>query len=62
VALTPTADEITVRGVLAEFEAKFAPVADAVENGEFALWVGSGISRQAPNLGDLIERAFDYIP
>jgi hypothetical protein len=48
--------------VLAEFEAKFAPVADAVENGEFALWVGSGISRQAPNLGDLIERAFDYIP
>jgi SIR2-like domain len=61
VALTPTADEITVRGVLAEFEAKFAPVADAVENGEFALWVGSGISRQAPNLGDLIERAFDYI-
>jgi hypothetical protein len=61
VALTPTADEITVREVLAEFEAKFAPVADAVENGEFALWVGSGISRQAPNLGDLIERAFDYI-
>jgi hypothetical protein len=61
VALTPTADEITVRGVLAEFETKFAPVADAVENGEFALWVGSGISRQAPNLGDLIERAFDYI-
>jgi hypothetical protein len=47
--------------VLAEFEAKFAPVADAVENGEFALWVGSGISRQAPNLGELIERAFDYI-
>jgi hypothetical protein len=61
VALTPTADEITVREVLAEFEAKFAPVADAVENGEFALWVGSGISRQAPNLGELIERAFDYI-
>jgi hypothetical protein len=61
VALTKTANEITVREVLAKFEAEFARVADAVENGEFALWVGSGISRQAPNLGDLIERAFDYI-
>jgi hypothetical protein len=57
----PTANEITVRGVLELFEAGFAPVADAVENGEFALWVGSGISRQAPNLGNLIERAFNYI-
>src|SRR4051794_19751708 len=36
-------------------------MAHAVENGEVALWVGSGISRQAPNLGNLIERAFDYI-
>jgi hypothetical protein len=61
VALTPTANEITVREVLARFEVEFAPVADAVENGEFALWVGSGISRQAPNLGNLIEQAFDYI-
>ncbi|MGA3952007.1 SIR2 family protein [Ralstonia nicotianae] len=60
-AVTPTANEITVREVLEKFEAEFAPVADAVENGEFALWVGSGISRQAPNLGNLIERAFDYI-
>ncbi len=60
-APAPTANEITVREVLAKLEAEFAPVADAVENGEFALWVGSGISRQAPNLGNLIERAFDYI-
>lgn len=59
--LTRTANEITVREVLAKFEAEFAPVADAVENGEFALWVGSGISRQAPNLGNLIEQAFDHI-
>lgn len=58
---TPTASEITVRAVLAKFEGEFAPVADSVENGEFALWVGSGISRQAPNLGDLIEQAFEYI-
>ena len=61
VALAPTANEITVREVLAKFDADFASVALAVENGEFALWVGSGISRQAPNLGNLIERAFDYI-
>lgn len=60
-AASPTANEITVRQVLEKFGAEFASVADAVENGEFALWVGSGISRQAPNLGDLIERAFNYL-
>ena len=60
-ALAPTATDITVREVLAHLEGAFASVASAVENGEFALWVGSGISRKAPNLGDLIERAFDYI-
>ena len=61
VALAPTAGQISVRGVLAKLEADFAPVAQAIENGEFALWVGSGISRKAPNLGHLIERAFDFI-
>lgn len=57
----PTANQITVREVLAKLEAEFTSVADAVESGEFALWIGSGISRQAPSLGNLIERAFDYI-
>lgn len=60
-ALAPTAHQISVREVLDKFEAEFAPVAQAIENGEFALWVGSGISRQAPSLGALIERAFDYL-
>lgn len=60
-AVSPKADQITVRDVLAKFETEFASVANEVENGEFALWVGSGISRQAPNLGNLIERAFDHI-
>ncbi|MBN9149724.1 SIR2 family protein [Nitrobacter sp.] len=60
-ALAPTANQISVREVLRKLNAEFAPMAHAVENGEFALWVGSGISRQAPNLGSLIERAFDYI-
>ena len=36
-------------------------MARAVENGEFALWVGSGISRNGPSLGDLIERALDFL-
>jgi hypothetical protein len=58
---TPTAHTITVREVLGKLEAEYAVVADAVENGEYALWVGSGISRLAPDLGQLIERAFEYI-
>ena len=32
-----------------------------MENGEFALWVGSGISHNAPDLGDLIERALEFL-
>lgn len=57
----PTANEISVREVLSKLDTDFSSVAHAVENGEFALWIGSGISRQAPNLGNLIGRAFDYI-
>lgn len=60
VASKPAGD-VSVRDVLAKFEAEFASVARAVANGEFALWVGSGISRQAPNLGGLIERAIEYL-
>ena len=56
-----TADQISVREVLTKYEEEFAAMARAVENGEFALWVGSGISRNAPNLGDLIERALDFL-
>lgn len=59
--MAPDATNISVREVLAKFDTEFASVAQAAENGEFALWVGSGISRQAPNLGDLIERAFEYL-
>ena len=59
--LDPTANQINVPDVLAKLDNEFAVVADAVENGEYALWVGSGISRQAPNLGHLIERAFDFL-
>lgn len=57
----PDATHISVREVLAKFDADFASTAQAAENGEFALWVGSGISRQAPSLGGLIERAFEFL-
>ncbi|MBS86543.1 MAG: hypothetical protein CMN64_01365 [Sphingobium sp.] len=61
VALAPNATQITVREVIDRFETDFAAVAHAVENGEFALWIGSGISRRAPDLGGLIMRAIEYL-
>lgn len=60
-AAGPGADEISIREVLAKCEVEFAAFASAVENAEFALWVGSGISRNAPSLGDLIERALEFL-
>ena len=61
IILPPDATNISVREVLAKFDTELAAVAQAAENGEFAFWVGSGISRQAPDLGNLIERAFNYL-
>jgi len=55
------ANNISIREVLSKYETEFAEMARATENGEFAFWVGSGISRKAPNLGDLIERAIDFL-
>ena len=60
-ALASAADQVSVREVLTRFEVEFATVARAVENGEFGLWVGSGISRNAPDLGDLVERALEFL-
>lgn len=59
--LAPSATNITVREVLDKLDGQQAAMAKAVENGEFALWVGSGISRKAPSLGDLIAAAVEYI-
>ncbi len=58
---SPSASNISVLEVLAKFDGEFASIAAAVENGEFALWVGSGISRKAPNLGDLIARGIEAL-
>ncbi|WP_156416516.1 MULTISPECIES: hypothetical protein [unclassified Sphingopyxis] len=51
----------TVRDVLDRLDTDFSAVAAAVGNGEFALWVGSGISGRSPNLGGLIERALEFL-
>jgi hypothetical protein len=55
------AAQISVRDVLASLEAEFSSSAAAIANGEFAFWLGSGISGQAPSLGGLIERALEFI-
>ena len=60
-ALGPCANTISVREVMAKLDTDFSAMAKAVQEGEFALWVGSGISRKAPNLGDLIETAFEFV-
>ncbi len=60
-ALTPTATTITITEVLVNLDGQFASVAKGIENGEFALWVGSGISRRAPSLGDLITKAIEFL-
>jgi hypothetical protein len=57
----PTATSITVLETLHKLDGEFAAMATAVENGEFALWVGSGISRRAPSLGGLIVRAIEHL-
>jgi hypothetical protein len=58
---TPTATDITVLETLHKLDNEFAAMATAIENGEFALWIGSGISRQVPGLGGLIARAIEFI-
>lgn len=59
--LAPNATNITVRQVLEKLDEEFAATGKAVEKGEFALWVGSGISRKAPSLGDLVAAAVEYL-
>jgi hypothetical protein len=61
VTVATTATSISVLETLGKLDGEFAAMATAVENGEFALWVGSGISREAPNLGGLIIRAVEHL-
>lgn len=56
-----TAYEVSVVEVIERFEQDFATFSKAVENGEFAFWIGSGISRNAPNLGGLLRKATEFL-
>lgn len=55
------ADLATVLDVLKKLDAGFGPMSGAFEKGQFALWVGSGISREAPSLGGIIARALEHL-
>lgn len=55
------ATSITVLDTLHKLDDNFGAMAKALENGEFALWVGSGISRKAPSLGTLVTRAIEFL-
>ena len=60
-ASEPDATAITVKQALSLLRDDFAPMACALENGEFALWIGSGLSRSAPSLGHLLDRAIEFV-
>ena len=55
------ATTISVLDTLHKLDSDFEAMAAALENGEFALWVGSGISRKAPSLGALVTRAVEFL-
>ncbi|MGY3149531.1 hypothetical protein ACVWYQ_006530 [Bradyrhizobium sp. USDA 3397] len=55
------ATTISVLHTLHKLDNDFGAMATAFENGEFALWVGSGISRKAPSLGNLVTRAVEFL-
>ncbi|RWI36073.1 SIR2 family protein [Mesorhizobium sp.] len=57
----PTASSITVLDTLQKLDGDFRAMAIAIEDGEFALWVGSGISRKAPSLGGIVTRAMEFL-
>lgn len=56
-----SASAITVLETLQRLDTSFSAVVEGIERGEFALWVGAGISRRAPSLGGLISRAIEFL-
>jgi hypothetical protein len=56
-----SATTISVLDTLHKLDNDFGAMAAALENGEFALWVGSGISRNAPSLGTLVTHALEFL-
>jgi len=48
--------------VLARFDTTFSDFASAFDDGQYVLWLGSGISRdRVPNVGELIERVIEHL-
>ncbi len=58
----PTASSITVVETLALLDNKFQSVADAVETSTYALWLGSGISKeQVADLSGVVKRVLAFL-
>ncbi len=57
-----TADSITIAETLELLEGDFAAMADGIADGRYALWLGSGISRQRlPDVGEIIRRVLTFL-
>lgn len=58
----PSADSITVAETLKLLEGRFAALARGVADGRYALWLGSGISRERlPDLRGLIFKVLEFL-
>lgn len=59
-ALTTTSP--TVQETLSLLEEQFATVTEGLANGRYALWLGSGVSRdRVPNVRDLVRKTLEYL-
>jgi hypothetical protein len=58
----PNAATISVAETLGLLDTDFKELADGVAKGEYALWLGSGISRnRVPDLRVIVRRVLDYL-
>lgn len=58
----PSAATITVAQTLALLDGPFAQLARGVEDGQYALWLGSGVSRgRVPGLDSLVVRVLEFL-
>lgn len=58
----PSASSITVAETLELLEGRFATVAQGVADDRYALWLGSGISRERlPDVGEIIRRLLTFL-
>jgi hypothetical protein len=58
----PTASSITVAETLELLEGRFAAMADGIADNRYAVWLGSGISKQRfPDVGEIIRRVLSFL-